>query len=75
MKAGRTKIDMGTRIRTTTQWGGIVTGYITHPFGSFGINPSTLAGIVIDEEYHAQFGDKGNLYEGDFELLKKEMED
>ena len=69
MNAGKTNIPIRTKIKTTKQWNKdiIVTGEITHPFGCFGGDP--IAGIRIDKEYQTQFGDIGNLYKGDFEIL------
>lgn len=69
MKAGKTNIDIGARIRTTKRWDeeAIITGTITHPFGCFGGNP--IAGIYIDKEYQGTFGEIGNLYKGDFEVI------
>ena len=72
MDAGKTKIQVGTKIRTTKQWDEkIITGTITHPFGCFGVTPSTIAGIEIDTEYHAEFGEIGNLFKGDFEIIER----
>jgi len=72
MKAGRTDIEIGTRIRTTSRWDkSIITGEITHPFGCFGITKSTVAGIYIDPEYKNEFGKIGNLYDGDYEVIKE----
>ena len=64
MNAGKTTIKVGTKIKTTSKWGKIVTGTITHPFGFLGGNP--IAGIYIDRKYQDWFGEIGNLYEGDF---------
>lgn len=69
MFAGKTKIEVGTRIRTTKKWDNtIVTGTITHPFACFGGNP--IAGIRIDREYLTEFADIGNLYKGDFKVMR-----
>jgi hypothetical protein len=71
MNAGKTRIPIGTKVRTTKRWDkdDIVTGTITHPFGYFGGNP--IAGIRIDKKYQSTFGDIGNLYKGDFEILSE----
>lgn len=72
MKAGFTDLDCGTRIKTTKKWlGMIVTGEITHPFGEFG-NFGAIAGIRIDKEYRYKgIGETGNLFVGDFEVIRK----
>lgn len=69
MKAGKTDIEVGTRIRTTKTWleEGI-TGTITHPFG---ISSNAIAGIWIDPLYQPRFTSIGNLYEGDFEVIEE----
>lgn len=72
MNAGKTNVPVGKRIRTTAKWDRecIVTGEITHPFGCFGGNP--IAGIRIDKECQEKYGvlEIGNLYKGDFEVIK-----
>jgi hypothetical protein len=73
MKAGKTNIDVGTRIRTTRAWGGddIVTGEITHPFGCYGAyDRGAIAGIYIDAAFQKKFGEIGQLFPGDFEVIK-----
>lgn len=71
MKAGKTEIECGTKIRTTLKWqNAIVTGEITHPFGAFGMyDHGAIAGIRIDKEFQSLFGEIGNLMEGDFEVI------
>lgn len=69
MKAGLTDIEIGTRIRTTKRWNKkIITGTITNPFGCFG---EAFAGIRIDAQYHAEFGEIANLMELDFSIINK----
>jgi len=72
MKAGKTNIEIGTRIKTTKTWDAtIITGTITHSFGCFGMyDYGAIAGIYIDKEYQSQFGETGNLMKNDFELCK-----
>jgi len=71
MKAGLTEIKIGTKIKTTKQWNNIiVTGRITHTFGEFGgTSKGAIAGIRLDEEYHNIFGEIGNLFEGDYQVI------
>lgn len=73
MKAGKTYVEVGTRIKTTKRWDSehTVTGEITHPFGKFGMYDfGAVAGIRIDEDYHYLFGDIGNLGPFDFEVVE-----
>jgi len=73
MKAGKTKLECGTRIKTTKQWDKehIVTGEITHPFGCFGsYDNGAIAGIRIDKEYQIIFGEIANLFKNDFEVIQ-----
>jgi hypothetical protein len=71
-KAGKTNLECGTRIKTTYHWDNdkIITGEITHPFGKFGsYDYGAVAGIRIDEQYQKEYGDIGNLFDGDFEPI------
>lgn len=71
MKAGKTNVEVGTKIKTTLQWGEIVTGTITHAFGCYGgTDYGAIAGIRIDKEFHEEYGEEGNLFEGDFEVIE-----
>ena len=49
MNAGKTNIEIGTKIKTTKNWDvTIITGTITHPFGCFGMyDYGAIAGIRI----------------------------
>lgn len=71
MKAGKTNLDVGTKIKTTKKWDDvIITGTITHPFGCFGgYDKGAIAGIYIDTEFQKTFGKTGNLFEGDFKTM------
>ena len=73
MKAGKTNLEVGTRIKTTKKWDPNirVTGKITHPFGIFGgTDYGAIAGIRIDEEFQLIFGEVSNLMPGDFEKIE-----
>ena len=68
MLAGKTKLEIGTRIITTEKWHEeSITGTITHPFGCFG--NGAMAVIRIDKKFHKEHGKIGNLYKGDFNKL------
>ena len=71
MKAGKTNVEVGTRIRTTKNWDRrIVTGTITHPFGCFGMYDfGAIAGIRIDKQYQNEFVEIGNLMKNDFVVI------
>ena len=73
MKAGKTDIEVGTKVITNGRWlkKGI-TGSITHPFGSFGGSDyGAVAGIRIDKEFRSDFGEIGNLFKNDFKVIKQ----
>lgn len=88
MRAGKTYLKCGTKIQVTKQWLGKlkdlfdnnklpckkVTGTITHPFGMFGgYDFGAIAGIRIDKEYQNAFGEIGNLFEGDYKVIKEKI--
>ena len=70
IKAGKTDILVGSKIKTASKWGAVVTGTITHAFGQFGgTSYGAIAGIWIDAEYQQGRGETGNLFPGDFEVI------
>lgn len=73
MKAGRTNIDINTRIRVKELKGedkvlSGLTGQITHPF-AFGESGDGWIGIYLDNGLECPYGDKFNLKVNEIEII------
>lgn len=74
MKAGKTNIEVGTKIKFLEPSGiGGATGKITHAFGFLGFyDHGAIAGAYVDD--HRKYGfpfPEVNLFAGDFEIINQ----